>query len=306
MTVEDRPDGRDDATLDDSRWREAGDRIETLLEASSAGGALARERAEQLVRELVGLYGAGLTRVLELLDDAAVERLARDDLVASLLLVHGLHPHDVTTRVANALDSVRPYLGSHGGDVHLVDVADGVVRLELAGSCKSCPSSSVTLELAVEDAVRAAAPEIESIEVVAARTESAGVISADSLFSRVRADGARSGSWVAVPELAELGAGEVGGFALAGLTVLACRVGEQLYAYRDHCPACERSLAGAALERRVGFPAGDAVLRCPTCRAHYDVVHAGARVDGDGHLEPLPVLVRSGELSVAVPAEVGG
>ncbi|MFI2280053.1 NifU family protein [Nocardia beijingensis] len=304
--MEDRPDGRDGATLDDSRWREAGDRIETLLEASSAGGALARERAEQLVRELVGLYGAGLTRVIELLDDAAVERLARDDLVASLLLVHGLHPHDVTTRVANALDSVRPYLGSHGGDVHLVDIADGVVRLELAGSCKSCPSSSVTLELAVEDAVRAAAPEIESIEVVAARTESAGVISADSLFSRVRADGARSGSWVAVPELAELGAGEVGGFVVAGLTVLACRVGEQLYAYRDHCPACDRSLAGAALERRVGFPAGDAVLRCPTCRAHYDVVHAGARVDGDGHLEPLPVLVRSGELSVAVPVEVGG
>ncbi|WP_067809052.1 NifU family protein [Nocardia beijingensis] len=304
--MEDRPDGRDDATLDDSRWREAGDRIETLLEASSAGGALARERAEQLVRELVGLYGAGLTRVIELLDDAAVERLARDDLVASLLLVHGLHPHDVTTRVANALDSVRPYLGSHGGDVHLVDIADGVVRLELAGSCKSCPSSSVTLELAVEDAVRAAAPEIESIEVVAAATESAGVISADSLFSRVRADGGRSGSWVAVPELAELGAGEVGGFAVGGLTVLACRVGEELYAYRDHCPACDRSLAGAALERRVGFPAGDAVLRCPTCRAHYDVVHAGARVDGDGHLEPLPVLVRSGELSVAVPVEVGG
>ncbi|MGV9719521.1 NifU family protein [Nocardia beijingensis] len=304
--MEDRPDGRDDATLDDSRWREAGDRIETLLEASSAGGALARERAEQLVRELVGLYGAALTRVIELLDEAAVERLARDDLVASLLLVHGLHPHDVTTRVANALDSVRPYLGSHGGDVHLVDIADGVVRLELAGSCKSCPSSSVTLELAVEDAVRAAAPEIESIEVVAAATESAGVISADSLFSRVRADGGRSGSWVAVPELAELGAGEVGGFAVGGLTVLACRVGEELYAYRDHCPACDRSLAGAALERRVGFPAGDAVLRCPTCRAHYDVVHAGARVDGEGHLEPLPVLVRSGELSVAVPVEVGG
>ncbi|MEU2040835.1 NifU family protein [Nocardia niwae] len=301
--MEDRP---DDATPGDARWREAGDRIETLLEASSAGGALARERAEQLVRELVELYGAGLTRVVGLLDAEAVERLAGDDLVASLLLVHGLHPHDVDTRVRTALDSVRPYLGSHGGDVHLVEIVDGVVRLELAGSCKSCPSSSVTLELAVEDAVRAAAPEIESIEVVAAQTESAGVISADSLFSRVRADGARSGSWVAVPELAALSAGEVGGFAVAGLTVLACRVGEELYAYRDHCPGCDRSLAGAALERRVGFPAGDAVLRCPTCRAHYDVVHAGARVDGDGHLEPLPVLVRSGELSVAVPVGVHG
>ncbi|WP_063050243.1 NifU family protein [Nocardia arthritidis] len=304
--MEDRPDDQDDATLDTARWREAGDRIETLLEASSAGGALARERAEQLVRELVGLYGAGLTRAVALLDADAVERLARDDLVASLLLVHGLHPHDVSTRVRTALDSVRPYLGSHGGGVHLVDIVDGVVRLELAGSCKSCPSSSVTLELAVEDAVRAAAPEIESIEVVAAQTESAGVISADSLFSRVRADGARSGNWVAVPELAELNASEVGGFDVAGLTVLACRVGEELYAYRDHCPGCDRSLAGAVLERRVGFPVGDAVLRCPTCRAHYDVVHAGARVDGDGHLEPLPVLVRSGELSVAVPVGVHG
>ncbi|MBF6470627.1 MULTISPECIES: NifU family protein [Nocardia] len=304
--MEDRPHDQDDATLGESRWREAGDRIETLLEASSAGGALARERAEQLVRELVELYGAGLTRVVGLLDAEAVEQLARDDLVASLLLVHGLHPHDVDARVRNALDSVRPYLGSHGGDVHLVDIVDGVVRLELAGSCKSCPSSSVTLELAVEDAVRAAAPEIESIEVVAAQTESAGVISADSLFSRVHTEDRRPGNWVAVPELAELSAGEVGGFDVAGLTVLACRVGEELYAYRDHCPGCDRSLAGAALERRVGFPVGDAVLRCPTCRAHYDVVHAGARVDGEGHLEPLPVLVRSGELSVAVPVGVHG
>ncbi len=70
--MEDRPHDQDDATLGESRWREAGDRIETLLEASSAGGALARERAEQLVRELVELYGAGLTRVVGLLDAAAV------------------------------------------------------------------------------------------------------------------------------------------------------------------------------------------------------------------------------------------
>ncbi|MEV0297477.1 NifU family protein [Nocardia sp. NPDC050710] len=304
--MNDHPDDQHDATPDDNRWREAGERIETLLEASSAGGTLARERAEQLVREVAELYGAGLARVLQLLDAAAIERLARDDLVASLLLVHGLHPHDLDTRVRTALDSVRPYLGSHGGDVSLVDIVDGVVRLELAGSCRSCPSSSVTLELAVEDAVRAAAPEIESIEVVAAQPESAGLISADSLFSRVHTEGHRSGSWIAVPELADLDAGEVGGFTVGGLAVLACRVGDNVFAYRDHCPACDNSLAGAALHRRVGHPVGDAVLRCPNCRAHFDVVHAGARVDGDGHLEPLPVLVRSGELSVAVPVGVHG
>ena len=96
------------------------------------------------------------------------DAFAADDLIASLLLVHGMHPHDVERRIEDALDSVRPYLGSHGGDVNLLEVDGEVVRLQFAGSCKSCPSSAVTLELAVEDAVRAAAPEISSIEVVAA------------------------------------------------------------------------------------------------------------------------------------------
>ncbi|MEU4456643.1 NifU family protein [Nocardia fluminea] len=307
----DRPGERDDAAreavAESARWREAGDRIESLLDASSVGGAMARERAEGLVREVADLYGAALARVLQLVDGPAVDRLACDDLVASLLLVHGLHPHDVRTRVLTALDSVRPYLGSHGGDVELVGVADGVVRLEFAGSCRTCPSSSVTLELAVEDAVHAAAPEIETIEVVAAQPESpSNLISADSLFARVHTHEPQTGSWIAVPELAELQPGEVGGFAVAGTAILACKVGDDLFAYLDHCPACEKSLAGAALQRRVGFPIGDAVLRCPSCQAHFDVVHAGARVDGDGHLEPLPVLVRSGDLSVAVPVGVHG
>ena len=139
-------------------------------------GPAAYERAQQLVREVVGLYGAGLERIMRARTTRRLaERLATDDLVASLLLVHGLHPHDVHRRVSDALDRVRPYLGSHGGDVDLLEVTDdeGTVRLAFTGSCKSCPSSAVTLELAVEDAVRAAAPEISSIEVVAAEAATA-------------------------------------------------------------------------------------------------------------------------------------
>jgi Fe-S cluster biogenesis protein NfuA/nitrite reductase/ring-hydroxylating ferredoxin subunit len=287
----------------DAHWRTAGDRIQTLLDATSTGGAAARERAEQLVREVADLYGAGLARIMAMIEDPAlIDRLADDDLVASLLLVHGLHPHDVRRRVSDALDSVRPYLGSHGGDVHLLDVVGDTVRLQFAGSCKSCPSSAVTLELAVEDAVRAAAPEISSIEVVPAEPDrAAGVIPAESLFTKVHAKGA---AWHQVPELADLATGEVGGFVVAGVSVLACRVGERLYAYRDHCPVCDGSLAGAALHR----PAAggrDPVLRCPRCHSHFDVVHAGAGLDDgpDRHLEPIPLLVRDGVLSLAVPAE---
>src|ERR1700756_4751484 len=102
----------------EGQWRTAGDRIQTLLDSSAASGAAAYERAQQLVREVVGLYGAGLERIMQLGDPGMPERLAADDLVASLLLVHGLHPHDVRRRVTDALDRVRPYLGSHGGDVH--------------------------------------------------------------------------------------------------------------------------------------------------------------------------------------------
>jgi Fe-S cluster biogenesis protein NfuA/nitrite reductase/ring-hydroxylating ferredoxin subunit len=297
----------------DAQWRSAGDRIQTLLDATSVGGTVARERAEQLVGEVVELYGAGLSRITAAADPGMLNRLVADDLVASLLLVHGLHPHDVRRRVSDALDRVRPYLGSHGGDVHLLDIDGDTVQLQFAGSCKSCPSSAVTLELAVEDAIRAAAPEVSSIEVVApepAAAELTTVIPAESLLaqvhSRVHANGGSPAAWHPVPDLADLAPGEVGGFSVGGAVVLACRVGDQVYVYRDHCPACEGSLAGAALHRRVG--GGDPVLRCPRCRAHFDVVHAGAGLD-DGparHLDPIPLLLREGVLSIAVPAEPMG
>jgi Fe-S cluster biogenesis protein NfuA/nitrite reductase/ring-hydroxylating ferredoxin subunit len=302
-----RPDNPDQ----DAQWRTAGDRIQNLLDASASGGAVAHERAEQLVREVADLYGAGLERMMVMAVEARPEladAFAADDLLASLLLVHGLHPHGVERRVEDALDSVRPYLGSHGGDVHLVEVDGEVVRLQFAGSCKSCPSSSVTLELAVEDAVRAAAPEISSIEVVTAEPEAKpSVIPVDSLMSRVRAH-PQTHVWHPVPDVADLGPGEVGGFAVAGTTVLACRLGERLFAYRDRCGVCGESLAGAVLHRRLGSGADEAVLRCPRCHAHFDVVHAGACVDGNGsagaHLEPIPLLEREGVLSMAVAEAV--
>jgi Fe-S cluster biogenesis protein NfuA/nitrite reductase/ring-hydroxylating ferredoxin subunit len=287
-------------TQDDAQWRTAGERIQALLDASSSGGAVARERAEQLVREVTDLYGAVLERMMNVAltsDPDIADRFAADDLVASLLLVHGLHPHSVERRVSDALDSVRPYLGSHGGDVSLLGVDDGVVRIQFQGSCKSCPSSSVTLELAVEDAVRAAAPEISSIEVVALEQNSnASMISPESLMRRMHTNGHRSTAWQPVPELTELADGEVGGFRVAGITALACRVGADVFAYRDQCPSCLGTLAGAQLR--------GAVLQCPACGAGFDAVHAGAGVGGDSHLEPLPVLVRDGVLSMAVPEEV--
>lgn len=315
-----------EALDDETRWRSAGDRIQTLLDASASSGTVVHERTQLLALELTDLYGAALARVVAITAEAEpdlVDRFAADELVASLMLVHGLHPHGVERRIEDALDSVRPYLGSHGGDVALLDVVDGedgpVVRLQFAGSCKSCPSSAVTLEFAVEDAVRAAAPEIAAIEVVAADSAStSGLISADSLLSRVHAAGTmHSGAWHPLPEIEGLRHGEVGGFLIAGVPILACRVGDELYAYHDRCDQCHDSMAGAALHRPMGAPVGQAVLRCPHCHAHFDVVHAGASVNGTRvngtvdttahpHLDPIPLLRRDGVLSVAVHVEATG
>lgn len=289
--------------------RATGERIEALLDASAAHGVVARERAEELVRLVTDLYGAGIERVLEIvhesgrLDEEVLAALARDDLVASLLLVHGLHPYDVDTRVRQALDDVRPYLGSHGGDVELLAVTDdGVAQLRLLGSCDGCASSSVTLELAVREAIESAAPEVTDIEVRAADTPAGiGFVPVSALRSRL--DGQEVGAeWATLPEAADLAPGELRRVAVGGMPVVVARVGSERYAYRDRCSRCQGSVAAARLERRLGGRAADAVLTCPTCGAHYDVRHAGAGLDrSEEHLEPLPLLVRDGVLSIAVP-----
>lgn len=304
-------------------WRATGERIDTLIAASAAGGVVARERSEELVRLVTDFYGAGLERLLDLvheqgrLDDELLAALAADDLVASVLLVHGLHPYSVTTRVENALESVRPYLGSHGGDVELLGVTDeGAVRLRLLGSCDGCPSSSATLALAVQGAVEAAAPEITTIEVEPAEDNAAAagpLVPVDALFARLHDAAPLNGgggedagaTWELVPGLLALESGGVERFTVGGLPVVACRIGPDLFAFRDRCARCERPMEGATLARRLGGGSGDGVLRCSACRAHYDVRRAGACLDpeADGaHLDPLPLLADGASVSVAVPA----
>lgn len=149
--------------------RAAGDRVEALLaELGRMPGAAAT--AEELVRTLVGLYGAGLNRVMEIVTEAgaadALRRLTADDLVSGLLVVHDLHPLTTAERIGAALDGVRPYLGLHDGGVQLTGItAEGVVRLRLTGNCHGCPSSQATITDTIERAITAAAPEVSAVDV---------------------------------------------------------------------------------------------------------------------------------------------
>jgi Fe-S cluster biogenesis protein NfuA len=138
-------------------------RIETIADPNARANAL------DLTQALMELHGAGLEHLMEIVARggdpgyAMMDDFANDDLVASLLLLYGLHPHDLETRVLNALDRSRPFLHSHGGDVEFLGVDEGVVKLRLEGSCRSCPSSTVTLKQAIESAIYDAAPDVTEI-----------------------------------------------------------------------------------------------------------------------------------------------
>jgi Fe-S cluster biogenesis protein NfuA len=130
-----------------------------------------RERVEELMGAVLELHGDALREMLDLVSVGAdgggplLEAFASDELVRSVLLIHDLHPVSLATRVEQALESVRPIMQGHKGDVELLGVADDVVRLRLTGSCEGCPSSELTMKAAVEKAIYEFAPEVAGIDV---------------------------------------------------------------------------------------------------------------------------------------------
>jgi Fe-S cluster biogenesis protein NfuA len=169
--------------MDETEVRRKLDRLESLInDIELLRDSIARSHAQEIVQLLLDFHGAALARILDRLAElgepglALIDGLGRDDLVSSLLLLYGLHPLDFATRVESALEKVRPLLRSHGGNVELLGTGGGVVRLRMLGSCHGCPSSSMTLKLAIEEAIYAAAPDATSIDVDGAVEPVAGGI----------------------------------------------------------------------------------------------------------------------------------
>ncbi len=131
----------------------------------------------QLLKLVMEMHAAGISRMLDVISrfGAAgadiLDRFTRDELAAGLLLLHDLHPVDLETRVMQALDKVRPLLKSHGGDVELLSLEAGFLRLRLQGSCHGCPSSAMTLKMAIEGALYETAPDLDGLEVLGVVTD---------------------------------------------------------------------------------------------------------------------------------------
>jgi Fe-S cluster biogenesis protein NfuA len=130
-----------------------------------------RASTTQLVQLIMEFHGTGLDRTLEILANAGepgmqlIEKLGRDPMVSSLLVLYGLHPDSLETRVTKAMERLEPKMRKDGALVQLLEVEDGAVRIQVTPGEHTCGSTSTALKAAVEDAIYEVAPDITSLSV---------------------------------------------------------------------------------------------------------------------------------------------
>jgi Fe-S cluster biogenesis protein NfuA/nitrite reductase/ring-hydroxylating ferredoxin subunit len=260
-----------------------GCRIETILrQVEALPDPAARELAGEFLESVLGFYGSGLGQILRLIEQSgpggpiALERLARDPLVSGLLLVHGVHPHDLRSRLEEALARVRPYLNSHGGDVELIGLGGGFARLRFKGACKSCPSSALTLERAIRQSIEEVCPDLSGFELEEAAPPTIQPLT----------------HWLDLGEANALPNGGLRYFSLQNTGLVVCRVKDQIYAFLDRCPACNFPLHLGALE-------GD-LLACPEGHRFSLSLAGQCPEKPDLRIAPFPLIEERGRVRVAV------
>jgi Fe-S cluster biogenesis protein NfuA/nitrite reductase/ring-hydroxylating ferredoxin subunit len=264
-------------------------RVEELTaQLEAIGDPFARSCAEELAGALMGLYGEGLERMFEAIAEEGSEtlrdRLTEDGVVASLMLIHGLYPVDLATRVQEALESVRPYMESHGGNVELLGIENGVARLRLEGSCNGCPASASTMELAIEQALQDAAPDLEGIDVEGVTAPPPALGGFELPMS---GSGPPVSGWTTLEGVGSLMPGVVTGASAGGKALVVANVAGDLLAYRNRCAGCDSALDHGDLS--------GGTLHCPSCARGFELPLAGRCVSEEGlQLEPVPLLREDG------------
>ncbi|MDX6446581.1 MAG: hypothetical protein QOH71_3655 [Blastocatellia bacterium] len=285
--------------MDKDQTKKRVQRIEELIEKiDSVADPQLRGNAVELVQSLMELHGEGINRLLEIVaadqsGQAIIDTMGEDNLVGGLLMLYGLHPVAFETRVHQALEKVRPYLKSHGGNVELLAVEDGVVRLQMQGSCHGCPSSAMTLKLAIEEAIYEAAPDVAEI-LVDGVVEQPAAPALVTLQRTRSAPSAPADGWREVSGVAALTQGSVMAMEVRGEPVLFCRLNGDFYAYAGKCSGCGQALSVARLQH--------SMLVCSNCGESFDVSRAGRSLSQtDLQLQPFPLLMEGGQAKIALP-----
>ena len=178
---------------DGKDFREDIERIGGLVqEIESIADPAVRAATKNLVQSLMDLHGAALEKALDIVAEAGepgmsiIDRLGRDSLVSSVLILYGLHPEDLETRVAKAVDRVRPQLRKQGCEVELLSVTDGAIRLRVETGSHTCGSTAKTLQATLEGAMYDAAPDLISLVIEGFEEKHAsGFVALDKLMTGI-------------------------------------------------------------------------------------------------------------------------
>jgi Fe-S cluster biogenesis protein NfuA len=161
-----------------------------VQEMESIADPAVRAVAKDMVQSLMDLHGAALEKMLETVAEsgepgmAIIDRLGRDSLVSSILILYGLHPEDVETRVVKAVDRVRPQLRKQGCEVELLSVNDGAIRLRVETGSHTCGSTAKTVLATLEGAMYDVAPDLVSLAIEGLEEKSAsGFVALGSLVA---------------------------------------------------------------------------------------------------------------------------
>lgn len=139
-------------------------RLEELLAEIETFDDETRDLVFELLDGIDALHRTALARLADALGPQTLERLRSEEAVAWLLDAYALGV-DQKAVADEALEDIRPYIHSHGGNVEVLDVDQGVVRLRMAGACSGCTASAITLQEGIEQALRDHFPGFAAMEV---------------------------------------------------------------------------------------------------------------------------------------------
>ena len=281
--------------MSDSDFDDLAKRVDDAVAALDDLDPAARKVAEEVQSAVEAIHKAGLTTIVRRLraDDAtraALFELVDDPVVHLLLSLHGIVRPDPVTHANQVLETVRPQLHSHGGDVSLVRVEDGTAFVRLEGACNGCSMSSVTLRNLVEEALVAGVPAVTAVEVVKDQP-SPTLIPLESL--RVGRSPEEDG-WVRLGPAADVAVDDLSTATLNDISVLIVNLDQRLAAYRNECAHEALPLTEAVLDVSNG------TLTCPWHGFCYDATSGECLSAPGAQLGQLPLRIDDGDVWVRV------
>jgi Fe-S cluster biogenesis protein NfuA/nitrite reductase/ring-hydroxylating ferredoxin subunit len=258
-------------------FHEAVAELDTLVQTLEREGD---ERALMLLELVDAIHRPALALIAEGKTD--------HPLAQALLAMYSLADADEETLAEEALDEIRPYVESHGGEVELLSVEDGVVRVLMSGACQGCAGSAITLKRGIEASLREHLPgfrEVVAEEPLAPSPQPLGP-------QLLQIEDLRRPVFVEAGEVGE--AGDLRSVEADGVKVLLANVDGEVYAFKNGCAVDGLPLEGGRL-------ADEGVLVCPWHNCAYDA-RSGKRVDDPDApgLPVVPVALDGGSVRVAV------